>query len=81
MVQKYYNKHEERFPILDNLAKESEGIRYGIETEGVTGATADVAEFLRFFLFQVSWRQRVQFLGPEEERVERPQWDVAKTRM
>lgn len=76
MVQQFYNTYEQQFPILDNLSKESEGMRYIIEADGFSGAVNGVADFFRFFLFDLSWKQRVAFLGPEEKPSKRPDWDV-----
>jgi hypothetical protein len=78
MVQRFYNKYEHQFPIVDNLSKESDGVRYIAEVEGFSGAVDAVADFFRFFLFDTSWRQRVAFLGPDDKPVKRPDWDIKK---
>jgi len=75
MVQKFYNRYEERFPILDNLSEEKEGLRLGFETEGI-GLIDDVAEFGKFLLVQLSWKQFVGGLGKEDGLP--PKWNTDK---
>jgi hypothetical protein len=75
MVQKFYNRYEEQFPILDNLSEEKEGIRLGFETKGI-GLIDDVAEFGKFLLVELSWNQFVSGLGKEDGLP--PKWDIDK---
>jgi len=76
MVQAFYNRYEERFPILDNLEKESDGITLGFQTEGV-GLIDDFAEFARFLFLKISWRQFRDFTGEQKEG-QPPKWDLDK---
>jgi len=72
-VQKYYNDYENKYSILDNIASEQEGVRYGLEAEGPAGTAKAAGNFLKFFLFQVSWDQFYASLGDKGEPA---QWDV-----
>lgn len=72
-VQKFYNTYEERYPILDNLDSELEGIRLGIHTEGIR-IVNEIGEFARYLLLQTSWAQFRGFLGKEKEQP--PDWDI-----
>jgi hypothetical protein len=76
MVQKFYNRYEERFPILDNLERESDGITLGFETERL-GLIDDFAEFARFLLLDISWGQFLDFTGKQTEG-QPPKWDLDK---
>ncbi len=76
MVQKFYNRYEERFPILDNLSGESEGISLGFETQGLR-LIDDFAEFAQFLLLKISWKQFEDFLGEQKEG-QPPKWDLDK---
>jgi len=76
-VQQYYNDYERRYPIIDNISSEQEGVRYGLAAEGPTGSAKGVSDFFKFLLFDVSWEQIKDFLG---EKGEAPQWDVKRIR-
>lgn len=76
MVQQFYNRYEERFPILDNLEKETDGITLGFQTEGV-GLIDDFAEFAKFLLLKISWKQFWDFTGEQKEG-QPPKWDLDK---
>ena len=73
-VQDYYNQYEHIYPIIDNLANEQDGIRYGLKTEGPSGLAKAAGKFFRFFVFDTSWEQFQRSLG-RKDGVE-PQWDV-----
>lgn len=62
-VQEYYNAYEDKYSIIDNISSEQEGVRYGLATEGPAGLVKVASNFLKFFLFQVSWDQLYQSLG------------------
>jgi hypothetical protein len=76
-VQEFYNEYELKYPIIDNISSEQEGIRYGLATEGQAGVARGVQNFFKFFLFKVSWDQFAQVLGEEGEP---PGWDVKTIR-
>lgn len=74
-VQKFYNKIEIKYPIIDNLSEESLGVKYGIAAEGLENTLDDIDDFLKFSILQVSWEQFRQSLGPGTEQ-ETYVWDV-----
>jgi hypothetical protein len=74
-VQSYYNDFEANYPIVDNVSDEHEAMRLAMAAEGGFKAAADSADFIRFFLLGVSWRQFGQSLRDEGKP---PEWDVAK---
>lgn len=73
-VQEYYNAFEQKYPIIDNISVEGEGVKYAMATEGVLDTLRDAAGFLEFFLFKVSWDQFVMALGEQEGQP--PAWDI-----
>src|SRR5262249_20848681 len=78
-VQAYYNDFERKYPIIDNITDDRAAIRYAMAAEGRLHAALDSAEFLEFFLLDVSWRQFAQALGDEHARKE-PVWDEVAIR-
>jgi hypothetical protein len=74
-VQSYYNQVEAKYPIIDNISDERAAVRYAMTAEGGLSAAADSAEFIRFFLLGVSWRQ---FGASLKEEGAAPEWDVAR---
>ncbi|MCA9470366.1 MAG: metallophosphoesterase [Nitrospira sp.] len=74
-VQDYYNRFEAQFPIIDNISPESEGVRYAMAAEGPFRTIKDIAGFLKFYLFGVSWSQFKASLGKEEKGAP-PEWDI-----
>lgn len=78
-VQDYYNRFEAKYQIIDNISSEGEGVRYAMAAEGPHRAIADIAGFLNFYVFGVSWTQFRSSLG--RERVgEPPEWDIQAIR-
>jgi hypothetical protein len=78
-VQDYYNRFESRYPIIDNISSEGEGVRYALQSEGPHRTIADIAGFLNFFVFGVSWTQFKSSLG-KEKAGEPPEWDIQAIR-
>jgi UDP-2,3-diacylglucosamine pyrophosphatase LpxH len=78
-VQDYYNRLENQFQVIDNISSEAQGVLYAIAAEGPGGTIADLAGFVKFSLFDVSWSQ---FKGGLGERKEGPssEWDIATIR-
>lgn len=74
-VQDFYNQFEAKYPIIDNLADEASGIRYGLAAEGKLASAKDVGKFAIFFLTQTSFGQFFQGLGGDGEEGAEPQWD------
>lgn len=81
MVQDFYNSHEARYPIVDNVAEEGLGVKYVLAADGASfSAEADrqVSQLLRYFVFKMAWQQfRMDLDGGD---VEPPMWDLAKIR-
>ena len=78
-VQDYYNRFEDKFPIIDNISSESEGVQYAIAAEGSQRTIRDVAGLLNFYFFGVSWNQFKASLGEEKEGSP-PEWDIKTIR-
>lgn len=76
-VQAFFNQYEDRFPILDNISPEAQGLRYGMETLGPQGSLAVTGQFLSFLLHETTWRQYLTILDPAARL---PIWDVAQAR-
>jgi hypothetical protein len=72
-VQAFYNDFERKYPIIDNISDDRAAIRYGMAAEGLLRTALDSAEFVEFFLLDVSWRQMGQALGGESGSG--PVWD------
>ena len=79
-VQKLYNDTERSFPIIDNLAPESAGVRYYKANRGFWGSAADFARFLKFNLIETSLSQKIKFLGGSETAKDKPQWHLTTAR-
>lgn len=74
-VQDYYNRFETKYQIIDNLSSESEGVRFAMAAEGPGHSIADVAGFLRFYFFGVSWKQFAGSLG-KTDAGSPPEWNL-----
>lgn len=72
-VQAFYNRYEAKYPIVDNVADERDALRFAMAAEGRLGSVVSSAEFMKFFLLDVSWRQLSDVLGEEGEPTE---WDT-----
>lgn len=80
-VQSYYNQFEERYPIIDNISSEGEGVKLGVAAAGIGDTLAAVGNFFRFFLFGQSVDQFFVALGPQEAGTSRtPRFDFAAIR-
>ena len=78
VVQALYDRHEPRFPIVDNLADNGAGVREALAAAGVDDAGPAAADLLRFLLFRMSWQQFRMDLDRGD--VEPPVWDLAAVR-
>ena len=76
-VLDFYNEFEARYSIVDNISDEQEAVRLAIKVEGTLGTIADSAEFIRFFLLGVSWRQFGSSLRGDGTP---PEWDITAIR-
>lgn len=78
VVQPLFDQHEGQFPIVDNLADDSAGVRDALSTIGATDVGAAVPALLRYLLFRMSWQQFRMDLDRGD--VEPPVWNVADVR-
>jgi len=76
-VQRFFNDFEQKYPVIDNFSEDMWGVRYGLAAEGPATSTADIGQFLRFFLTELSWRQIQDTVGPGDEI---PDWDMKAIR-
>ncbi len=80
-VQSFYNAYEQEFPIIDNLASETLGVRKAVEAWKPDDVVGAVADGLVFLLTEQTVDQAVGFLGDEEDQEGRePQWDYEAVR-
>jgi len=78
MAQQFFNKYEERFPVIDNYLSEAEGIKYGISQAG-KGATIQISgDFASFLLRKLSLKQSFSILGGGNESA--TDWDLVQLR-
>jgi hypothetical protein len=75
-VQRIFNDKELEFPIIDNLASESLGVRYAAKDLGVRGSLTALGKFARFILLEQSWAQGSQFVGKDPSKA--PEWELDK---
>ena len=78
VVQALYDRHEPRFPIVDNLAEDGAGVREALSAAGLDDAGAAAPDLLRFLLFRMSWQQFRMDLDRGD--VEPPAWNLAEVR-
>ena len=77
-VQALFDAHEARYPIIDNLADASAGVRYALSATGASDAGAVAPALLRYLLFRMSWQQFRMDLDSGD--VEPPVWNLAEVR-
>lgn len=78
VMQALFDEHEPRFPVIDNLADDSAGLRYALSAGGTDNIGVDAASLLRLFMFRPSWQQFRMDLDRGD--VEAPVWDLAAVR-
>lgn len=80
-VQDYYNLFEYRYPIIDNIAEETEAVKYAMRAGGLIDSTKDVVGFIKFFLFDTSWNQFSSVLERQDSTTPtESEWDLATIR-
>ncbi len=78
VVQGLYNRLEERYPIVDNVAQSGSGLKYALAAEPAVDIHDAAPQLLRYLLFLMSWQQfRMELDGGE---VQPPRWNLADTR-
>jgi hypothetical protein len=78
VIQDFYNRVEDRYPIVDNVAAAGTGLKYALAADGVADAGDVAPRLLRYFLLTMSWQQFRMELNDGE--VQPPQWDIAQAR-
>jgi UDP-2,3-diacylglucosamine pyrophosphatase LpxH len=73
-VQRMFNRYEEHYPLIDNLASESLGVKYAMKHLGFRASVEEVGRFAQFLLFQQSWLQAKQFAGGDAAGL--PEWNL-----
>jgi hypothetical protein len=77
-VQQYYNDFEGKYPIIDNVLGESNGLKFGMKAEGRSATFLDVGKFFSFYLADLSFKQKVTpVMGAPGQP---PSWDYAAIR-
>jgi hypothetical protein len=77
LVQPMTERLEEQFPVIDNFAVASAGLKYALSTDSAV-TDEESASLLRYFLSITPWQQFRMELDDGE--VEPPVWDVASVR-
>ena len=77
-VQALVDAHEAQYPIIDNLADASAGLRFALSATGATDAGEAAPALLRYLLFRMSWQQFRMDLDRGD--VEPPVWNLAAVR-
>ena len=77
VIQDYFNRYEEQYPIIDNVADKGLGVKYALAAEGVTDAGASTPGLLRYFLLKMSY---AQFRLTDYTEGEPPAYDLAGIR-
>ena len=77
-VQPLYDEHEVRFPVVDNLADDTAGVRYVLSATGATDVGEAAPALLHALLFRMSWQQFRMDLDRGD--VAPPVWNLAAVR-
>ncbi len=56
-LQPLYDEHEARYPVIDNLADDTAGVRYVLAAVGTDDVGVAAPVLLRELLFRMSWQQ------------------------
>ena len=77
-AQGLYNRLEERFPIVDNVAQSGAGLKFGLAADPAVDVTDAAPRLLHYFLLLTPWQQfRMELDGGE---VQPPEWNLAAAR-
>jgi hypothetical protein len=78
LLQGVYDRHEPRYPILDNVVEAGAGLKYLATTEPAALQRSEIGPTLRFFASSTAWQQfRLDLDGGD---VQPPEWDLPATR-
>ena len=78
LLQPLYDEHEARYPVVDNLADDTAGVRYLLTASGATDVGAAAPVLLHELLFRMSWQQFRMDLDRGD--VAPPVWNLAAVR-
>jgi hypothetical protein len=78
LVTDLYNQNKARFPILDSIAEDGAGLKYGIAADPKIAERPGIGPLLKFFLTRMTWQQFRQDL--DGGAIEAPAWDLAAIR-
>lgn len=77
-VQQYYDDFEGKYPIIDNIQGEGNGLKFGMRAEGGLPAARDIGRFFGFYLTDLSFKQSfAPLLGKPGAD---PTWDLEAIR-
>ena len=77
-LQPLYDEHEARYPVIDNLADDTAGVRYVLAAVGTDDVGVAAPVLLRELLFRMSWQQFRMDLDRGD--VAPPVWDLGAVR-
>jgi UDP-2,3-diacylglucosamine pyrophosphatase LpxH len=78
VVQQWYNRLEERYPVIDNVAVTGAGVKYALGADGVADIGDTAPRLFRYLLFTMSWQQfRMEI---DDGEVQPPVWDLFQVR-
>lgn len=80
MVQSFYNRYEEQFESIDNIAGELNGVKYGMASIGIAGTVGAIRNFAGFFLFRQSFRQFGDLLSDQDTPAAPAKWNLKVVR-
>jgi len=63
-VETLFNSTEDKYPMIDNVIPQSNGLAYYEGDHGAIGSAAEVARFILLNIFETSIAQKRQVLGP-----------------
>ena len=78
VVQPLFDRLEPEFPIIDNFADVSAGIRFAVSVTGVSDTSETLGQILQYLLFRMSWQQFRMDLDRGD--VEAPVWRLEQIR-
>ncbi|MFO0578250.1 MAG: metallophosphoesterase [Polyangia bacterium] len=76
-MREFFDRYEDRYPILDNIEPLGEAARYGLASEQLAGGAEAAQTFVRLLLRQTSPKQTKSLLGP---LLGAPRWDIKAIR-
>lgn len=78
LVREFYNEFETRYPIIDNIGSEMDGLAYGYAAEGTVQGTIALTTLVRFLCTRLSPDQAAGTLGGKDQL--HSVWDLRAVR-